>query len=325
MARCPSVKSTLRIEGSLAGALLASVLLSGPHAEAQPAQHTPEVVQAFPHDPGAFTQGLLYFEGKLYESTGLEGRSSLRRVDLQTGQVERSVSLDPTFFGEGLARVERRLYQLTWRNGVALEYDLDTFAELRRFTYAGEGWGLCYDGQALVMSDGSDKLTFRNAQTFAEVGSVRVKRAGVPVQRLNELECARGLVFSNVWMTDTIVVIDPKSGEVLMDMNLAGLLTQAERANADVLNGIAHQPETDRFYVTGKLWPKLFEVKVPAVPGAAPAKPPSPPASTPARPRGCWIGASGPASAGGGFSALVLVGLLGFRRRAAQQGRMGLG
>ena len=220
----------------------------------------PEIVATYPHDPRAFTQGLLFHQGKLYESTGLLGRSSLRRVVPSTGVVEHSTSLAADQFGEGLALVGDRFFVLTWQNHVALTYDLD-FAPVGRFDYTGEGWGLCYDGRRLVMSDGSSRLFFRNPATFAIVGEIEVRGANGPVPNLNELECVGSLVYANVWQTNAILRIDPSSGDVTGTVDASGLLTSAEAASVDVLNGIAFNPATGHFFVTGKLWPKLFEVR----------------------------------------------------------------
>jgi glutaminyl-peptide cyclotransferase len=219
------------------------------------------VLKVYPHDARAFTQGLVYFDGQLYESTGLLGRSSIRRVVPDSGIVEAEVSLDPPIFGEGLARVGDELVQLTWKNGVALVWKLSNLERLREHTYEGEGWGLCLDGKRLVMSDGSDRLVFRDPSTFAEQGSVRVVRAGQPVRQLNELECVDGLVYANIWGSDYIARIDPTSGEVTGWIDASGLLDAGERAGTDVLNGIAYVPERGTFLITGKLWPNLFEVK----------------------------------------------------------------
>jgi glutaminyl-peptide cyclotransferase len=226
-----------------------------------PEDLVPQVVQSFPHDRQAFTQGLLLFEGKLYESTGLQGRSSLRRVDPESGVVEARVDLPPELFAEGLARVGSQLFQITWRDGRALVWELGGFKKVREHSYPGEGWGLCHDGRRLVMSDGSDRLTFRDAGTFARTGDVAVTRAGEPVKHLNELECVGDVVYANVWMDDHIARIDAKTGEVTGWIDAAGLLGRDERSGADVLNGIAYVPERGTFFITGKLWPRLFEVR----------------------------------------------------------------
>jgi glutaminyl-peptide cyclotransferase len=228
----------------------------------------PEVIATFPHDPEAFTQGLVLHGGKFFESTGLLGRSTLRRVTLATGEVEQSVALPDDHFGEGLALAGDRLIQLTWQNQVAFVYDLD-FDATNPFGYEGEGWGLCYDGEKLVMSDGSSRLTFRDAVSFEVIGGVDVLSAGEPVTALNELECVGDLVYANVWLTDTIVRIDAATGGVLTTIDASGLLTPQEAAAADVLNGIAFDAATEHFYLTGKLWPKLFEVRFPFEPGGS--------------------------------------------------------
>lgn len=234
---------------------------ASPTARPQVEQLRLEVVATLPHDPQAFTQGLVWHAGKLYESTGLNGRSSLREVDPATGVVRRQADLARELFGEGLALVGDELVQLTWQNGIAITYDRATFAERRRFTYSGEGWGLAFDGTHLVMSDGSSSLFLRDPKTFTITSTLPVRRAGSAVQRLNELEVVGQQIYANVWMTDRIVVIDAATGVVTAEVDAARLLTAAERARADVLNGIAHDPTTGDFLITGKLWPKLFRVR----------------------------------------------------------------
>lgn len=231
-------------------------------ASTTPAELKPQVVQVLPHDATAFTQGLELVDGVLYEGTGLVGRSSVRAADPWTGAVRTAVDLPDPLFGEGITVVDDNLWQLTWQDGVAVQRDRTTLAEERRVSYDGEGWGLCHDraGRRLVMSDGSDRLVFRDPDTFDVTGEVRVSAAGEPVERLNELECTADGVYANVWQTDTVVRIDPSSGRVTARIDLAGLLTPDERAHTDVLNGIAAVPGTDEFLVTGKLWPKLFRV-----------------------------------------------------------------
>jgi glutaminyl-peptide cyclotransferase len=220
-----------------------------------------EVLAVLPHDTSAFTQGLEVSGDVLYEGTGLEGQSSMRALDPSTAQVEKKVDLPPEMFGEGVTVAGEKIWQITWKNGVAIQRDKATLAEVKRVPYTGEGWGLCLDGQRLVMSDGSDKLTFRDPETFDVLGEVRVHDGETPVDQLNELECTPGGVYANIWQTDTMVRIDLSSGQVNARINLAGLLTPEERANADVLNGVAAIPGTDEFLVTGKLWPKIFRVK----------------------------------------------------------------
>lgn len=218
------------------------------------------VIRRFPHDPDAFTQGLLWHDGHLYESTGLHGRSSLRKVALETGEVLAQRSVERRLFAEGLARVDDRLIQLTWESGEAHVWSLDGFEHRRTFTYDGEGWGLCYDGRHLVMSDGSERLTFRDPETFRVDHVIRVRDDAGFVEELNELECVDGVVWANVWQTDRIVRIDAASGRVTGSVDASGLLELGDRLDADVLNGIAWIPERGHFVITGKLWPWLFEV-----------------------------------------------------------------
>ena len=219
-----------------------------------------QVLRVYPHDPQAFTQGLLWHEGRLLESTGEYGRSALRRVEPSTGAIEQEVSLSPDLFGEGLALVDDRLIQLTWRRGMALVYDAESFEELARLPYEGEGWGLCYDGHRLFMSDGSSTLAVRDPQSFEQLSRLQVTLEGRPLGALNELECAEGWVFANVYRTDFIVRIDPHSGEVRAVIDASDLLAPEERQGTDVLNGIAYRSDNNSFLLTGKNWPKLFEV-----------------------------------------------------------------
>jgi glutaminyl-peptide cyclotransferase len=230
-----------------------------------------KVVRSFSHDPGAFTQGLVFHAGRLYESTGLVGQSSLRRIDPHTGAVEAQVALDRVLFGEGLAVAGGRLVQLTWRQGRALLWSLD-LAQQGEFQYAGEGWGLCYDGRHLIMSDGSDRLVRRDVRTFASAGTLRVRAPTGPVQRLNELECVGDAIYANVWPTSRIARIDARSGDVTAWIDAAGLLTREEARRANALNGIAYLPASGRFVLTGKLWPRAFEVEFVA-PSAGTADP----------------------------------------------------
>ena len=222
------------------------------------------VVHSFPHDPTAFTQGLLYDDGFLYESTGQYGQSSLRKVELETGTVVQLHQLDDRFFAEGLALFGNRLLQLTWRANKGFAYRLDSFELLTEFAYPTEGWGLTYDGELLVMSDGSATLYFRDPFTFAEVSRIAVVAQGRPVSQLNELEWVAGEVFANIWQTDTIARIDPATGQVSGWIDLTGLLSDADRrgSNAEVINGIAYDPEGERLFVTGKWWPKLYQIEL---------------------------------------------------------------
>ena len=222
------------------------------------------MLAAHPHDTSSFTQGLLWFDGLVYESTGLRGQSVLRIIDLPAGRVLRETTADPRHFGEGLALVEDRLIWLTWQAGAAGVYRRDTLEQAGGFNYTGEGWGLCYDGARLVMSDGSNTLTFRHPETFEALGSVQVTYAdGRPVNRLNELECIGDDVWANVWLTDRIVVIDPDTGAVTAQADMAGIISPhpADTDSNSVLNGIAYRPDTGTFLITGKRWPTIFEVR----------------------------------------------------------------
>ncbi len=222
-------------------------------------------VAEYPHDPEAYCQGLVFDGGLLHESTGQEGHSSVRTVELETGKVLRKTDLPPYLFGEGLARVGERLIQLTWTEGVARVYDRATLRTLDQFEYEGEGWGLVFDGTHLIQSDGTELLTFRDPDTFKAVRRVRVLMQGTPVKELNELEMVEGELWANVWKKDYLVRIDPRSGEVLGVVNLAGLFDASGIPNNDaVLNGIAYDAEKKRLFVTGKLWPKVFEIELTA-------------------------------------------------------------
>ncbi len=225
--------------------------------------HSYEVVQSFPHDPGAFTQGLQYHDGYLYESTGLRGRSSLRQVELETGRVLRRVNLPDRYFGEGLAVVSNRIYQLTWHSETGFIFDLDTFQRIGRFAYEGEGWGLAYDGAHLIMSDGTSRLRFMDPAGFSVVRTLEVTADGVPVEHLNELAWIEGTIWANIFQTDRLALINPVSGEVGAWIDLTGILQpHLVTGPVDVLNGIAYDKASGRIFVTGKWWPRLFEIRV---------------------------------------------------------------
>jgi glutaminyl-peptide cyclotransferase len=221
-----------------------------------------EIVRAYPHDPRAFTQGLQYLDGVLYEGTGQVGQSTIRRVELESGKVLQKRDVPPPHFGEGITVWKDEIIELTWQTNVAFVYDKKTFEPRRTFKYEGEGWGLTQDATNLYMSDGSDELRVLDPATFTERRRIKVIAAGAPLKNLNELEWVKGEIFANVWMTDHIVRIAPASGKVLGYVDLRGLLSPAERAGTDVLNGIAYDAAHDRLFITGKYWPKLFEVKL---------------------------------------------------------------
>jgi glutamine cyclotransferase len=221
-----------------------------------------KVAAAYPHDPSAFTQGLAIEAGRLYEGTGQYGASTLRRVDLATGRVEKQRALAPQYFGEGIAILDGLVYQLTWQNGVVFVYDLETFEVERTMRYTGEGWGLTHDGRQLIMSDGSATIRFRDPATFAVTREIEVRAEGVPVTRLNELEYIDGEIWANIWYEDRIVRIDPADGDVLGFLDLAALYPQSVRSSEAVLNGIAYDAASRRLFVTGKNWPQLYEIEV---------------------------------------------------------------
>ena len=231
---------------------------------------TPRMLDKFPHDSTAFTQGLLIEQGKLYESTGRYGTSTLRRVDLETGRVEEVHALDSTYFAEGLAALHGKLYQLTWKERVSFVYDLETLAPLDTFTIpTREGWGLTEDGMHLILSDGSAYLRFLDPQSFEVIREIEVHDAGTPVTRLNELEFIDGLIYANVWQNSRVAVIDPENGRVLSWLNLNWLnIMHSPIDGADVLNGIAYDPNVKRLYITGKLWPLLYAFSLPTIQAA---------------------------------------------------------
>jgi glutamine cyclotransferase len=222
-----------------------------------------EVVNAYPHDRTAFTQGLAYQDGILYEGTGLRGSSSLRRVDLETGAVRDSVALEHSYFGEGITLYDDRIVQLTWKSRVGFVYDRDSLALVDEFSYDTEGWGITNDGEYLIMSDGTSRLYFLDQETFTTGSWVEVADGGTAVERLNELEFINSLVYANVWKTDLIAIIDPADGRVTGWADLSGLLkTRPVSGPVDVLNGIAWDSVNERLFVTGKLWPWLFEIRL---------------------------------------------------------------
>lgn len=225
--------------------------------------YTYEIVNNYPHNQDAFTQGLVFEDGFLYEGTGIEKHSSLRKLVLESGRILKRYNLSSKYFGEGITIFDDKIVQLTWQSNTGFVYDKASFEFLEEFSYATEGWGITHDGENLIMSDGSAYLYFLDPVTYEEVSRIEVVEEEEQVKMLNELEYINGSVYANVWQTDFIVIIDPESGEVTGKINLEGLLDPAECIEeCDVLNGIAYDVEGDRLFVTGKLWPKLFEIEL---------------------------------------------------------------
>jgi glutaminyl-peptide cyclotransferase len=228
-----------------------------------PTQYGYRVVKTYPHDRTAFTQGLEYRDGFLYEGTGMIGRSSVRKVDLGSGSVIQKYDLPQPFFGEGITVLNQQILELTWQTQTGFVYDISSFRVLRSFKYPGEGWGLTNDGKQIYMSDGSADIRVWDATTLKEIRRITVKDGVTPVTQLNELEWVRGEIYANVWQTDRIARISPVDGRVLGWIDLTGILPKSERPDPDaVLNGIAYDAAGDRLFVTGKLWPKIFEIKL---------------------------------------------------------------
>lgn len=222
-----------------------------------------EVVNTFPHDPEAYTQGLVFHEGKFFESTGRIGKSSLRNVEVETGKVLKQANVPSPYFAEGITLLKGKIYQLTWQHHTGFIYDVATFKKLGEFTYQGEGWGLTNDGNSLILSDGTDQIRFLDPSTFKVLRTIAVLDKRVPVARLNELEFIRGEIYANVWTEDRIARIDAKTGKVLGWIQLSGLIPRTELHDEEaVLNGIAYDEAHDRLFVTGKLWPKVFEIRI---------------------------------------------------------------
>jgi glutaminyl-peptide cyclotransferase len=230
---------------------------------ARPPEYTFNIVQTFPHDPSAFTQGLAYRDGFLYEGTGLNGHSSLRKVRLETGEVVERTDLAPEFFGEGITLLKNEVIQLTWQSQTGFVYSLTDFHLLRQFSYPGEGWGLATDGREVFMSDGSPEIRVLDSETFAEKRRFTVHDGSTRIRELNELEFVDGELFANIWQTDRIARISPQSGAVIGWIDLKGLLSPVYRLESGaVLNGIAYDPARKRLFVTGKLWPNVFEIRL---------------------------------------------------------------
>jgi glutaminyl-peptide cyclotransferase len=226
-------------------------------------KYTYEVVNTFPHDRNAFTQGLEFHDGKLLESTGEEGHSSLRRVVLETGQIEQKVDVPPPYFAEGITLLNGKIYQLTWQHQIGFIYDASTFEKKGEFKYEGEGWGLTNDGSSLIMSDGTNRLKFLDPDNFSVKRVIVVMAGKVPIDSLNELEYVQGQIYGNIWHDNRIAIIDPQTGRVTGAVDMTGLLRPGEVSDEEaVLNGIAYDATSQRLFVTGKLWPKLFEIQL---------------------------------------------------------------
>lgn len=254
----------MRYIGALLAVLLSVFLTAASPAAADQSIYDYRIIRTYPHDPEAFTQGLFFLNGALYESTGLKGRSSLRKVDLETGDVVQKYDLPADIFGEGATNWKRRIVQITWRSQVGFVYDLESFRQKKKFTYPGEGWGITQDGRRLIMSDGTSTLRFLDPNSLKETGRVNVSYRGKPITRLNELEYVNGEIFANLWLSDFIVRIDPATGNIVGVVDMRGLrdTMNVPGTKPDVLNGIAYDAENDRLFVTGKLWPSLFEIKL---------------------------------------------------------------
>ncbi len=261
---------TARILVTAAAALIAVITAALPcPARAAVPQYGFTVVKTYPHDPGAFTEGLLYQNGYLYESTGLEGRSSIRKEKLETGKVLQEYDLDPKYFGEGIVIWNNKLIGLTYTTEIGFVYDADTFKPLSDFHYKGEGWALTKDSTRLYMSDGTSDLRILDPETLNQIGSIHVTCDGHPVQNINELEWVKGEIFANIWKTPLIARIDPATGGVTGLIDASPLIARAatKGRTIDVLNGIAYDAAADRLFVTGKLWPKLFQIRLSRRPG----------------------------------------------------------
>lgn len=232
-------------------------------ANAAVPEYTAVIVKTYPHDPGAFTEGLLYYNGFLYESTGRSGHSSIREVRLQTGDVVQQRDLDPNYFGEGIVIWKNRLLQLTWKNEIGFIYDRKTFAPVSTFHYPGEGWALTHDNSHVIMSDGTSDIRLLDPATLGETGRIHVTCDGRDIQRINELEWVKGEIYANVWLTNLIIRINPTTGKIAGLIDLTDLVASTVTVTGDnVLNGIAYDAPSDRLFVTGKLWPKLYQIKL---------------------------------------------------------------
>ena len=251
-----------RIVTVVGAVAIAALSPAGSAAQRATPMSTYEVVKSYPHDRQAFTQGLVYLDGVFYEGTGLNGQSSIRKVKVETGEVLQQRRLDEKYFGEGIAIWDNTLVQLTWQSEIGFVYDRESFEPLKTFGYKGEGWGLTHDGTRLIMSDGSATIRFLDPQSLKVTGRITVRDGKMPVGNLNELEFVKGELYANVYMTHRIVRFSPKTGHVTGWIDLTGLLPAREAVGVDVLNGIAYDAAGDRLFVTGKLWPRVYEIRV---------------------------------------------------------------
>lgn len=260
----PKLIPIAALAASVTLALQAQGPKSIPPVASKAPKYTYTVVRSYPHDPKAYTQGLEYFGGVLYEGVGLRGRSAVRRVEVETGKVLQEEKLHPQYFGEGITITQGRIFQVTWQDKVGFIYDAKTLKLIRNFAYFGEGWGLTHDPAGLIMSDGTSTLRFFELTRFREQRRVKVTDGGVPIEKLNELEWVRGEIWANVGETDYIVRISPKDGRVVGWINLKGLMggPATKLGPEAVLNGIAYDAQNNRIFVTGKLWPRVFEIQV---------------------------------------------------------------
>jgi len=247
---------------TLVASVTAIILIIDSLYEVEQKEYSYIIVNTYPHDKNAFTQGLLFDDGVLYESTGLYGSSSIRRVKLETGEVLQAYELPYQYFGEGIALFDNKIIQLTWQSNKGFVYDEATFELLQDFDYSTEGWGITFDGSRLIMSDGTSTLYFLNTETFQRIGQIEVYDNDGSVDRLNELEYVEGYVYANVWLEEKIAIINPQTGQVEGWINMTGLQNTKNQEIDDVLNGIAYDSKADRLFVTGKNWPELFEIKL---------------------------------------------------------------
>ena len=246
-------------------AILVLVLLWPAHSYSQSTGNADSfrIVQSYPHDPRAFTEGLVYVDGVLYESTGIKGHSTLRVIDPKTGIITRHIDVPDTYFGEGITVWQNQLIQLTWQDHIGFVYDRSSLRLLQTFHITGERWGLTQDGRSLIMSDGTPTLHFLDPHTFRETRRLQVTENGTPVQKVNELEYIHGEIFANIWFSDRIIRISPQTGKVLGWLDLSTLLPASERTDSNaVLNGIAYDAKTNHLFLTGKLWPRIFEIEL---------------------------------------------------------------